>query len=127
MGCNIVTLGPFSEVNNAVQGNGGCARAIMDDLAVAGDPRDVWPALVALEARLRTEAHLERSPKPRANLVYSASGQYGDMPAGYSVGTNGGGGTGRSLDMEWYWRGFQWGTTSLSAIMLRRRRCVCVA
>jgi len=69
----------------------------MDDLAVAGDPRDVWPALEALEARLRTEAHLERSPKPRANLVYSASGQYGDMPVGYSVGINGGGVTGREL------------------------------
>ena len=68
MGCNIITLGPFSEVHNAVQHNGGCARAIMDDLAVAGDPRDVWPALEALEARLRTEAHLERSPKPRDQL-----------------------------------------------------------
>jgi hypothetical protein len=34
MGCNIVTLGPFSEVNDAVRENGGCARAIMDDLAV---------------------------------------------------------------------------------------------
>ena len=97
MGCNIVTLGPFSEVNNAVQSNGGCARAIMDDLAVAGDPRDVWPALAALEDRLREGARLKRSPKPRANLVFSMSGQYGDMPLGYSVGTNGGGTTGREL------------------------------
>ena len=66
-------------------------------LLLAGDPRDVWPALEALEVRLRAGARLERSPNPRKNLVFSASGQYGDMPPGYSIGTNGGGASGREL------------------------------
>ena len=48
-------------------------------------------------SRLRAGARLERSPSPRKNLVFSASGQYGDMPPGYSIGTNGGVASGREL------------------------------
>ena len=66
----------------------------MDDLAIVGDPADVWPALQRLEDRLREGAGLERSPSPLKCLVYSPSGQYGDKPATYGVGTNGGGDSG---------------------------------
>jgi hypothetical protein len=88
IGCNLITLKHFTEVNNAVAGNGGCARAIMDDLAVAGDPADVWPALQRLEDRLRAEAGLVLNR--RKCLVYSPSGEYGDRPDSFKIGKTAG-------------------------------------
>jgi hypothetical protein len=92
MGHNIVTLPFFKAADQAVQQSGGYARAIMDDLAVVGDPEVVWPALRQLEEDIfRVVGLRKHATKPS---VYSPSGQYGDMPEGYSVGSNGGGETG---------------------------------
>jgi len=96
MGHNIVTLPFFKEVNLAVQADGGCARAIMDDLVVAGDPAAVWPALAVLHAGLDRIGLRKHATKPS---VYSLSGQYGDIPPGYRVGSNGGGDTGLELGL----------------------------
>ena len=95
-GHNIVTLPHFKEVDAAVKARGGCARAIMDDLAVAGHPGDVWPALQRLEEQMFEIVGLRKHlTKPS---VYSRTGRYGNMPlAGYHVGTNGGGDTGLEL------------------------------
>jgi hypothetical protein len=85
----------FKEADAAVKTRGGCARAIMDDLIVAGHFDDVWPTVQRLEERAFETTNLKKHPTKPA--VYSPSGQYGNMPHGYRVGTNGGGDTGLEL------------------------------
>ena len=95
IGHNIVTLPHFKAVDEAV-GPNGCARAIMDDLVVAGDSSLVWPALLRLEENLLRVCGLRKHlTKP---AVFSPSGEYGEMPeTGYRIGSNGGGESGRPV------------------------------
>ena len=111
----------FKEVDAAVKARGGCARSIMDDLAVAGHPDDVWPSLQRLEERLYEIVGLRKHlTKPS---VFSRTGRYGNMPsAGYHVGTNGGGDTGLELGY-----GVVLVTRSSSASTLPWKLGVCVA
>ena len=91
IGHNIVTHQYFKEVDDSVKVNGGCARAITDDILVAGTQADVWAALQRKNERLE---RIGMRRHPAKSVVWSPSGQYGDLPEGYRKGSNGGGDTG---------------------------------
>jgi hypothetical protein len=94
LGFNVGTLRMFKAVDAEVSadGNNGCARAIMDDLAVAGPPDVVWRAIARLDLAM-LQFGLERHPTK--SQCYSPSGNYGERPPWMTVGRNGGEGTSR--------------------------------